>query len=345
MPFDQFTIEQIAGDLLPNATIEQKIATGFHRNTMINEEGGVDPEESRYEVVVDRANTTATVWLGRTLGCAQCHNHKYDPFTQKDYYRLLVVLRQQRLRGRSFGDGTRYFEPALELATPEQEGARKELQANVERLDQQLKTVHPRAGRRAENLGGVAARVAGRVDSRHAGIRERDQRRHASRRCPTAPCSHPASTPQRRPTPFSRRVPLARHHRRPHRGAAGRLAAARRPGARRVRPLPCDRHPRGGRIRAGADVGAGRVPHRESRRFGDAVRSGGAARRQARDLRTERRIVGDQRHARHGGTPAAQRRPRHDRAAGGARRRRAERRASIISTAPSVRASAGSGSG
>src|SRR5205085_3312983 len=78
MPFDRFTIEQIAGDMLPNATIDQKIATGFHRNTLLNQEGGVDPEEARWEVNVDRVNTTATVWLGTTLGCAQCHNHKYD---------------------------------------------------------------------------------------------------------------------------------------------------------------------------------------------------------------------------------------------------------------------------
>jgi len=92
MPFDQFTIEQIAGDLLPNATLEQKIATGFNRNTMLNEEGGVDPEEYRYYVLVDRVNTTATVWLGTSLGCCQCHNHKFDPLTQVDYYRFLAYF-------------------------------------------------------------------------------------------------------------------------------------------------------------------------------------------------------------------------------------------------------------
>ena len=88
MPFDQFTIEQIAGDLLPGSTIDQEIATGFHRNTMINEESGTDPEEFRMAAVLDRVDTTATVWLGSTLACAQCHNHKYDPFTQEEYYRL-----------------------------------------------------------------------------------------------------------------------------------------------------------------------------------------------------------------------------------------------------------------
>jgi hypothetical protein len=92
MPFDQFTIDQIAGDLLPKANLDQKIATGFHRNTLTNNEGGVDKEQFRVEATVDRTNTTATVWLGLTLGCAQCHDHKYDPFTQRDYYRLFAFF-------------------------------------------------------------------------------------------------------------------------------------------------------------------------------------------------------------------------------------------------------------
>lgn len=92
MPFDQFTIEQLAGDLLPNATVEQKIATGFHRLTTCNVEAGVDPEQNRVNQVIDRVNTTATVWLGTTLECAQCHNHKFDPFSQRDYYQLFAYL-------------------------------------------------------------------------------------------------------------------------------------------------------------------------------------------------------------------------------------------------------------
>ena len=143
MPFDRFTVEQIAGDMLPNATVAQRIASGFHRNAMTNEEGGVDPEESHYEVLVDRVNTTATVWLGTTLACAQCHNHKYDPFSQKDYFRFLAFFANADFDSRSFGDGTRYFEPSLDLATPEQEKARKELQAKIDRVDQELKTVTP----------------------------------------------------------------------------------------------------------------------------------------------------------------------------------------------------------
>jgi hypothetical protein len=92
VPFDQFTIEQIAGDMLPNATAEQKIATGFHRNTMTNTEGGTDNEEFRYEAIVDRVNTTFAAWMGSTFGCAQCHNHKYDPFTTVEYYRVMAFL-------------------------------------------------------------------------------------------------------------------------------------------------------------------------------------------------------------------------------------------------------------
>ena len=92
MPFDQFTIEQLAGDLLPNATDDQKIATGFNRCTPTNVEAGTDPEETRVNQVIDRVNTTATVWLGTTLECAQCHDHKYDPFTQKEYYQLFAFF-------------------------------------------------------------------------------------------------------------------------------------------------------------------------------------------------------------------------------------------------------------
>jgi hypothetical protein len=96
MPFDRFTVEQLAGDLLPAPGTAQRIATGFHRNTMSNEEGGVDPDEARWDRLVDRAATTATVWLGTTLGCAQCHDHKHDPFTQKDFYRLLAYFENAR---------------------------------------------------------------------------------------------------------------------------------------------------------------------------------------------------------------------------------------------------------
>ncbi|QDS88788.1 Planctomycete cytochrome C [Rosistilla ulvae] len=95
MPFDTFTIEQLAGDLLPNATQDQKIATGFHRNTQLNQEGGIDKEQFRVDSVFDRVATTGTVWLGLTVGCAQCHDHKFDPITQVEYYQMFAFLNNQ----------------------------------------------------------------------------------------------------------------------------------------------------------------------------------------------------------------------------------------------------------
>ena len=92
MPFDRFTIEQIAGDMLQNASVDQRIATGFHRNTMLNYEGGADQEEYRWEAIHDRVATTGIVFLGLTTGCARCHDHKYDPISQKDYYRLAAFF-------------------------------------------------------------------------------------------------------------------------------------------------------------------------------------------------------------------------------------------------------------
>jgi hypothetical protein len=143
MPFDRFTIEQIAGDMLPNATREQAIASGFHRNAMTNEEGGIDPEEAHYEVMVDRVNTTATVWLGATLGCAQCHNHKYDPFSQKDYYRLMAFFTNTDYEVRKLGDGTKFTETMIDVPTPEQEARRKTIQSEIDRLNEQLRAQTP----------------------------------------------------------------------------------------------------------------------------------------------------------------------------------------------------------
>jgi hypothetical protein len=92
MPFDQFSVEQLAGDMLPAATVDQRIATGFHRNTMLNEEGGIDPLEYRFYSVVDRVGTTGTVWMGLTIGCAQCHTHKYDPVLHTDFYSFMALM-------------------------------------------------------------------------------------------------------------------------------------------------------------------------------------------------------------------------------------------------------------
>jgi hypothetical protein len=92
MPFDKFTIAQVAGDLLPNASLDDRIATGFHRNTLTNREGGIDNKQFEFEAAVDRTNTVSATWLGLTAGCAQCHDHKYDPFSQKDYYQLFAFF-------------------------------------------------------------------------------------------------------------------------------------------------------------------------------------------------------------------------------------------------------------
>src|SRR5207249_2092882 len=92
MPFDQFTIKQVAGDLLPNATLADRVATGLHRNTMLNEEGGIDPQEFRYYSMVDRVGTTGAAWLGLTLQCAQCHTHKFDPIPHREFYQIMAFL-------------------------------------------------------------------------------------------------------------------------------------------------------------------------------------------------------------------------------------------------------------
>ncbi|MEO8660901.1 MAG: DUF1553 domain-containing protein [Bryobacteraceae bacterium] len=135
MPFDQFTIEQIAGDLLPHATLDQRIATGFHRNTLINDEGGVDAEEFRVAAVLDRVNTTATIWLGSTIGCAQCHNHKYDPFSQEEYYRFFALLNNDKpdIEADAFNVRAENLGPQVEVPTPKQAVEQERLQREVAR--------------------------------------------------------------------------------------------------------------------------------------------------------------------------------------------------------------------
>ena len=118
MPFDQFTVEQIAGDMLPGATLSQRVATGFHRNTMVNEEGGIDPLEFRFYAMVDRVNTTGTAWLGLTLGCAQCHTHKFDPVPHRSYYELMAFMNNTA-------------EPELPLFTPEQKTKKESVEKQI----------------------------------------------------------------------------------------------------------------------------------------------------------------------------------------------------------------------
>ncbi len=128
LPFDQLTIEQVAGDMLPNAGVAQKIATGFHRNTPFNEEGGIDLEQFRVEAIVDRVNTTGSVFLGLTIGCAQCHDHKYDPICQREYYQFFAFYNN-------------VDEPVLEVPTPEQVRDRQRLRAKIAAVEKQLKVL------------------------------------------------------------------------------------------------------------------------------------------------------------------------------------------------------------
>ena len=124
VPFDRFTILQLAGDLVDGATDADRIATGFHRNTMTNDEGGVDPAEARWDRLLDRASTTATTWLGATLHCAQCHDHKHDPIRQRDFYAMVAFFE---------GDD----EATLELPTPAQRARRETLRQQLAALEQQ----------------------------------------------------------------------------------------------------------------------------------------------------------------------------------------------------------------
>jgi hypothetical protein len=142
MPFDRFTIEQIAGDLLPGATTSQKVATGFHRNTMINEEGGIDVEEFRFTSVVDRVATTGAVWLGLTIGCAQCHSHKYDPISQREYYGFFALLNNAD-------------EPEIDLPDPAIAARRSAIRGEIARLEAGLRSQYP-----AEGPGSLKAKVA-----------------------------------------------------------------------------------------------------------------------------------------------------------------------------------------
>ncbi|MCG8649019.1 MAG: PSD1 and planctomycete cytochrome C domain-containing protein [Pirellulales bacterium] len=130
LPFDQFTIEQLAGDLLPDATVQQRLATAFHRNTLTNEEGGTDDEEFRVAAVKDRVDTTVQAWMGLTMGCAKCHSHKYDPISQTEYYRFYAFFNQT-------ADADREA-PLMPAPTRQQQQRADELQAQLATLREQL---------------------------------------------------------------------------------------------------------------------------------------------------------------------------------------------------------------
>jgi hypothetical protein len=138
MPYDQFTIEQLAGDLLPDATTKQKLASGFHRNNMFNGEGGRIAEETRVENVFDRVETTATVWMGTTFTCARCHDHKYDPVTQRDYFALYDVFNQMSETGRNQGGGQ--LPPIMDMSTPAEKEGQKKAQARHDDVAKEVET-------------------------------------------------------------------------------------------------------------------------------------------------------------------------------------------------------------
>ncbi len=132
VPVDQFTAEQLAGDLLPNPTQQQLVATAFHRNTLTNNEGGTNDEEFRSVAIVDRVNTTLAVWMGVTMACAQCHTHKYDPFTQEEYFKLYAIFNQSQ-------DADRRDEsPTLDLYSDQQREQRKQLERRITEIKAEL---------------------------------------------------------------------------------------------------------------------------------------------------------------------------------------------------------------
>ena len=136
MPFDRFTVEQLAGDLLPNPTLAQRIATGFNRNHRGNAENGTDPDEYQVEYAVDRVETTATVWLGLTMGCARCHDHKYDPVTQKEFYEFYAYFNNVSDRGRYFKYGN--TPPLVRAPTEAQQEQLDALDARIHEAAQRL---------------------------------------------------------------------------------------------------------------------------------------------------------------------------------------------------------------
>ena len=140
MPFDQFVAEQMAGDLLPNPTKEQLIATGFHRNTLLNQEGGIDFEQYRVEAVVDRVSTTGAVFLGLTLGCARCHDHKFDPISQREFYQFYAFFNNVDELTKSWGEEGRQRaqNPVIEFGSPEELAKRDIIRAQIKLLEADL---------------------------------------------------------------------------------------------------------------------------------------------------------------------------------------------------------------
>src|SRR5205823_2849615 len=141
LPYDRFIVEQLAGDLLPNATIQQKVASGFNRNHMINFEGGAIPEEYLTAYIVDRVSTTSTVFLGLTVACAQCHDHKYDPISQKEFYQLYAFFNNVPENGLDGAKGN--AAPLLKTPSKLQQEQLDKIDAALAKLEKELKAALP----------------------------------------------------------------------------------------------------------------------------------------------------------------------------------------------------------
>src|SRR5262249_44041246 len=138
MPFDRFTIEQIAGDMLPKATEDQVLATAFHRNTLTNDEGGTSDEEFRVVAVVDRVNTTMQVWMGVTMASGQCNNHKYEAISQEEYFRFYAIFNQSEDSDK--GDNS----PNILLITPDELKKKTAFEGTIAKLEKELVKADPK---------------------------------------------------------------------------------------------------------------------------------------------------------------------------------------------------------
>ena len=257
LPFDAFATEQLAGDLLPGATLAQRVATGFHRNTPINQEGGIDREQFRVESILDRTNTTGTVFLGLTIGCCQCHDHKYDPVTQEEYYKLFAFFNN-------------CDEPEIPVASPEEVASRDEAEAKIAAYLEGLWDREPplRERQRAWEQGARHG-AAGRSSRRRSGPPSTSRSRSWNPAKNRVRLLRPSSTrpggvggaPQRRSTRSGRRAPEGRHvDGRPRAHGTARDAP---PDARRLHPPRRDGRPgRAGRPAAAESTiqGDGRGP-------------------------------------------------------------------------------------